>query len=280
MNRCTWAVLTALIAGCAPRLAGESADEIVKRSIQADDRNQKLIGGYIFKEQETQRELDGSGQTKITRRTTREILSIGGKRFSHVLEKDGKPLPPADGKKEQAKLDKAFAEAAKLSDEEKARRADEQRRQRAKDREIFEYIPAAYDLKLEGQATLNGRPAWVIDANPTGRYDGKYANLLRNIKGKLWIDQQDYQWVKLDAVALNDIAFGFVMGRVSKGMKLDFEQTKVNGEVWLPRSFHFLASERFLFKRLSMDEQLAFSDYRKFQADSRIISIGEAPSVK
>lgn len=274
-------VFVLALAALAPiSLRAQTAHDIVVRSITADEQNQKLVAKYTFKEHETTREMDGKGQVKSTKRTTREVLFVGGKRTTRVLEKDGKPLPRDEAQKEQVKIDKAFAEASKISEEEMNRRLEEERRNRAKNRERLKYVPDAYDLKLLGEENVDGRPAWIVQATPKGRYDGKYSNLFRNVQGKLWIDKRDYQWVKVDAEALNDISFGMFMAKISKGMHLKFEQSRVNDEVWLPRMFQFTGSARFLVKRLSLDEQVLFSDYRKFQADSRVVSIAEADESK
>ncbi len=40
------------------------------------------------------------------------------------------------------------------------------------------------------------------------------------MRGKLWIDQKDLQWVKAEAVATQDVSFGFFVARLSQGSRI------------------------------------------------------------
>jgi hypothetical protein len=53
------------------------------------------------------------------------------------------------------------------------------------------------------------------------------------------------------------------------------EQARVNQEVWLPKSVTIRASARLmLIKGLRREVIVTFSDYKKFQVDSRVVSAG------
>ncbi len=72
---------------------------------------------------------------------------------------------------------------------------------------------------------------------------------------------------------LGSIPFGLVLARLAKGSKIFFEQTRVNGEVWMPKEFRLDFDARVaLVKRFLGDQVVTFSDFRKFQAESRIVS--------
>ena len=50
----------------------------------------------------------------------------------------------------------------------------------------------------------------------------------------------------------------------------------MNGEVWAPKHIQVKASARFgLVKKVNEEQELTFSDYRKFQTDSRILPTEE-----
>jgi len=56
---------------------------------------------------------------------------------------------------------------------------------------------------------------------------------------------------------------------------LMLEQTRVNDEVWLPKRFTMEASARLLLvKGYHKALDMTFSDYKKFQTDSRVVSTG------
>ena len=53
---------------------------------------------------------------------------------------------------------------------------------------------------------------------------------------------------------------------------------RVNDELWVPKDISLKASARLaLLKKLNVEQTLTFSDYRKFQTDSRVVSTGDAP---
>jgi len=50
------------------------------------------------------------------------------------------------------------------------------------------------------------------------------------------------------------------------------EQVRVNDEVWLPRRMKIsLAARVGLIKKLNMEQDLTFRNFRKFQSDSKVI---------
>jgi hypothetical protein len=141
-----------------------------------------------------------------------------------------------------------------------------------KDRERLRYVPDGFDFTLEGESSINGREAWQIRVRPRRDYKGPYAFLYRNMEGMLWIDRQDYQWVKVEADVLNTISLGWFLARIEKGTRLSFERSKVNGELWAATRVELRASARLaLMKKVNAEQEVTFSDYRKFATDSRMV---------
>src|SRR5262249_26846242 len=149
------------------------------------------------------------------------------------------------------------AEASRLSEEERARREAQRQRERAKQRERVKYIPEAFDFTLAGETTLGSRGVYEIEATPRAGYKGKYANLLKNLRGKMWIDKTDFHWVRAEAEALDTVSFGLFLARIAKGARVSFELTRVNDEVWLPKHLSVEASGRLaLLKKLTLAEEV------------------------
>ncbi len=97
-------------------------------------------------------------------------------------------------------------------------------------------------------------------------------------RGKLWIDKADYQWVKTEAEVIDSISFGWFVARLQQGARLEVRMTRVNGEAWLPQRIEARGSARLLLVRnLRVEVETSFSNYRKFQADSRIVPIAPQP---
>jgi hypothetical protein len=248
--------------------AQEDPVEIMRRSVMADNRNEELRRNYTWKVLTVSREDNGKTHSKLE-----EVLPIGGRPYTHPVEKDGRPLPPDEARKAQKALDDAMRERNKLTPEQREAAAARAKARRAKDREEIRRIPDAFHFRVLAEEVLNGRPVWHIEAKPRRDYKGPNAFIYRNVEGTLWIDKKDYQWVKIEADSLDTISFGWFLARIGKGTRIEFEFSRVNDEVWAPKSLSLRATGRLaLLKKISADQDVTFSDYRKFQTDSRLLS--------
>ena len=139
-------------------------------------------------------------------------------------------------------------------------------------------IPDAFDLKLAGEEKVAGVDAWIIDATPKAGYKPRTqsASYFPKVKARFWIAKQDYQWVKVDMETLDTISFGGILIRMAKGSHLEFEASRVNNEVWMPKRAVLKGAVRIaLVKMLRGDVTFDFSDYKKFQTDSRVVPMGQ-----
>ena len=260
---------------CSGICSGEDARSLVARAVAADDHSDRLARDYTYKVRDEIRELDAAGAEKSVHSTMDEVLYIGGRRYFRPLEKDGKPIPAAEEHREQAKLDRAVAEASRLTETERNKRIGNEERDRAKRRAQFNDIPDAYDFKLVGETVINGRGAYEIQATPRAGYHGALRSVLRNLEGTLWIDKTDFIWVKFEAEVLKPFSLGWFLARVGEGTHLSYEMMRVNDELWVPKDISLKASARLgLLKKVNVDQEVIFSDYRKFQTDSRIVPAG------
>jgi hypothetical protein len=259
---------------------GQTADPvaIMKRSVSVDNQQDELRRDFTYDVLNESRELDDAGKVKKFTSTKTEVVTLGPKRLRLLVARDGKPLPPAEAKKEREKYEKAAQEVARMSPAEKQRRMAEEHRRMDEDRAKFQHIPDAFKFTLVAEEAINGRPAWKIKATPIGNYSGPYAFLMRNMEGMLWIDKADYAWVKVEADTLGTVSFGWFLARIAKDSKMTFESTKVNDQLWAPSKISIRANARIaLIKAIRLNQEITFSRYRKFQADSRIVASDEIP---
>ena len=256
----------------------QDARSIVARAVAADDRSDQLARSYTYKLRDEIRELDAAGQVKTVHSTVDEVLYIAGKRYFRPVEKDGKPISAADARREQAKLDRAAAEASRLNDTEHEKRIEAAERERAKQRAEFKDLPDAFNFRLLGEATIEGRRCWKISAEPRPEYHGAFQGVFHSVEGKLWIDEEDLNWARVEAEALRPFSLGWLLARVAAGTHLTYEMQRVNDEMWAPARVSLTASARLLLlRKVHVDQELTFSDYRKFQSDSRIVSTNDLP---
>src|SRR5580658_8294660 len=256
-------------------LCAQDVREIVRKSVELDQANWLRMKDYTWVARNTERHLDSKGQTKSVETEAWETLILYGEPHRRSIERDGKPLSASEQHKQQEKLDKAVAKLERETPDQRQRRLQQLEKDRQKDREFLREIPEIYDFRLEGDAKVDGYDTWVISATPKANYRPKLrdAKPLLKIQGKLWIDKAEYQWVRLEAETTDTISFGLFLARLNPGAKLVFEQTRVNDEVWLPKREFTRGSGRLgLVKKIAMEQELTWSNYRKFQVDSRVVS--------
>jgi len=267
--------LLTILFGAASVLPAQDAREIVRKSVELDQSNWHRMRDYTWIARQTDRVLDSSGQVKSEKTDEWESVVIYGEVHHRMLKRDGKPLSEADDRKEQAKLDQLVAKRDQETPEQRARQEAEFEKQRAKDREFLREIPEVFDFKLLGEEKIDGQDVWVISATPKTGAQPKHgdAKALLRVQAKVWIDKAEYQWVRLEAETTATISFGLFLARLATGAKLEFEQTRVNDEVWLPKRAVVRGAARLvLVKKLAGEEETTWSNYRKFQVDSRVVA--------
>lgn len=92
-------LLVSLPVGAQPRAA-----EIVKRSLDLQDRNFERSRDYTYQQHEVVTETDGSGAAKSTKTRTYDVLRLYGRPYNRLIEKDGKPLSASENEKQEERL--------------------------------------------------------------------------------------------------------------------------------------------------------------------------------
>lgn len=250
------------------------ANAIVRKSLERDFFDFNSVKNYTYVEREEERQLDGKGKVTKTDSNTHEILILGGRPYEKRIEKNDKPLSEHDAQREQEKMDKELAKREHMSASDRAKIEKE----RAEDRAYLREIPEAFNLKLVGEETVSGLPAWVIEASPKPGYKPKksQAKIFTKVSGKVWIDKAEYHWVKMDLRVDDPISYGVGLFKIAEGASVKFEQKRVNDEVWLPTHIQIHGEARLAYlKKLRLEVELTYRDYRKFQTDSKIVTTAE-----
>jgi len=272
MRLCTLMVLLPAVLGA------QDPREIVRRSVEIDRKGIEIARDYTFLERDEARTLDGSGKVKSTRIQTWDVTLLEGSPYRRLVARNDQPLSPQERKKEEDKLRKSIEERRNENEEQRARRMADAERRRQRQRDPMKELPEAFDFRLTGEESLASGEAYVIDATPKPGYKSRLpsAAYFAKVKARLWIDKNDYHWAKVEAETLDTISFGGFLLRLAKGGHLTIEQVRVNQEVWLPKSVTLRASARIaLVKGVHAELIIIFSDYKKFQVDSRVVSTAQ-----
>ncbi len=249
--------------------------------MELDARNSQAALNYTFLQRTDVRQMDGSGKLKQRKVQTWDVTLLEGSPYKRLVARDDKPLSREEQAWEDEKLRRSNEERRKETEEQRQKRIGDWQRRQKKQREDIQDFPEAFDFRMAGEEQIDGIPAWVIDAAPHPGYRAKTSNgraLFPNVKGRFWISKSDYGWAKADVEAIDTISLGLFLVRVSKGSRVVLEQTRVNGEVWLPKKWILKVAGRILLlKGVRIDAQYDFSGYKKFQAESRIVNTQTLP---
>ena len=251
-------------------LCGQDATDIIRRSVERDAYNFERFKNYTFLERVEERRYGRAGNLASKEVQTYEFMVLSGRPYGKLVERDDKPLPAKEARKEQERLDKESAKRQRESASDKAKEDQD----RAEQRRYLREVPEAFNLTLEGADQVGGRPVWIVRAQPKPGYKPKLrrAEMLTKLRGKIWVDQADYQWVKAEVEVTYPISFALALVRLAPGSVLNFDQVRVNEEVWLPAHISVRADARLAYlRRLREELDVTYRDYKKFQADSRVV---------
>jgi len=261
-------------------VAPPPANEIVRRAMEHDVSNWEKETNYTFVQRIEQRELNSDGGVKSTKSETEEIVFLYGQPYAHLIKRNDQPLSDSEARKVEKKLNDTMDKRRQESPTDRQKRlADFDRRHREEHSFLLE-VPQAYDFRIVGEETLNGRAAYVVVGEPRQNFRPKLnaARVLPKLRPKLWIGKDDYQWLRLEAEVIDTITWGGFLLRLHSGSHIELEQTLVNNEAWLPQHAHISFDARVaLLKSIRLEVEAQFSDYKKFRTDSRILSVEEAP---
>ncbi len=258
------AVLLLLAAGIA---MGQTPDahEIVRRSVDVDQKNWVRIRDYGYTEWVKKIDLDKDGDPKKTDIKAFDVEFLDGSPYKRLISRFDEPLSPEEEASEKAKREAVDEERRNETPEQRRKRIEEYIEKRDKNRAAIQEVPNAFNFRLIGEEEVNGRPAWVIEATPRHGYHpiNWRAKLFTQLEGKLWIDKASYQWARVQAKLVDGVSFGWILVRMHKGGRVEVENVPLGDGLWAPKRLWYTVSLRVgLVKNYRVEEETRYSDYR------------------
>jgi len=258
----------------------EQIRELLRRAAEKDLENEKRQHDYTYIQRQEEHKLDGHGKVKKIESKTSEVLVIYGEQVERLIAKDDKPLFEGVAKKEEERIQKITDKRKNESDSDRRKRLEKEEKNREESRKFVLDVADAYNFRLVGNDLLDRRETWVLDADPRPGYEPKSreAKMLPKLRGRIWIDKADLQWMKFDVTTIDTISFGLFLARIHKATRIMVEATRVNEEVWLPKHVAVHVDVRLaLLKNYNEDVEQTYRDYKKFRTDTKITVVGETP---
>ncbi|WP_348270210.1 hypothetical protein P8936_13075 [Edaphobacter paludis] len=228
---------------------------------------------YLYHAVDMVQQLDGNGRVKKTETEEYDVFWVEGVQVHKLTKKNGKELSAGEQQKQNKRIDKEVTRA-------RERRAKAEAEGKTTDSNGYEEVTVSRLLELGSfsnarRVMLNGRKTIAVDyvGDPKARTRNRLENLIRDVAGTVWVDEDDDAISKLEGHFLDTFKIGAgLVVNIQKGTSFSLEQRKINDEVWLPVEVDGRGTARvFLLFRFNGNFREVDSGYRKFKVTSTIL---------
>ncbi|HEX5227722.1 MAG TPA: hypothetical protein VFW44_08425 [Bryobacteraceae bacterium] len=215
---------------------------------------------YSYIERDVESKKDAPAMSKTYR-----VLMIEGSPYNMVTSSNDQPLSSEEKAIEQRKLQREMERRHNESERARRRRVAKYEKEREHDHAMLQQMADAFDFHVTGEAQVDGHRCWILDAEPKPGYQAQNheGRVLKVMKGKLWVDQASYQWVKVHAEVMKPVNFYGFLAKVGPGTEFDLEQEPVANGIWMPKLFHVRVQASALgFLSENSNENDTYRDYQ------------------
>ena len=245
--------------------------EKVRENLRSD---RYLLRNYTYNESQEILEMSKKGDLKNIRTMIYEIFPSAAEEITYrrLVSKNGNPVSKDKLLKQDRKHKKhvqKYAQKAQkrgLSVQSVLEMAEEEALYQ--EEQALNEMFLLYQFKVQGSDFLEGNPTLIVTFTPRPDFKVKTKHLkpLKKICGRVWINQNNYQLVRIEAKTLSNLHLGWgIISKLNKGANMSFQRRKVNDEIWLPAESFFQGTGRILiFKGFRFEVRTKYSQYKKF----------------
>jgi hypothetical protein len=239
----------------------------IRQLMQQVQEHQKQLDtvreNYTYTSYQTVQDIDANGQVKKTETSEYNDFFVNGHVIERKVKSNDKVLDAHEQDKETEHVTKMVEKAQKTP-----------RGQSLEGPSIsISRVLEIMDVRNERRELYRGDPTIVFDF--VGRKDAKTHGMAedasKKLQGTLWVNEADRQVAHLE-VSFDDNfrLVGGLVATVQKGSSFRFDQSKVNGEIWLPTGAEGTVQVRLLlFKNLRQHFRERDYDYQRFKVDAQ-----------
>jgi hypothetical protein len=206
--------------------------DIVSAAVELSEKTDHLRRNYSV----TQENISRSGGKTTTK--TFEMTYQNGKPYRKLIRRDGKPV-------------ESKAEGYSQNEERRL--------------EAFRELPKALDYAFAPEETVDGYECWVLTAKPKPGYKpvSMRTSFLTQMEAKVCISKKHRRMVRLDANTIGPVSFGGFLARLAPGTRIQFDQIRVDEDVWLPSRLKIVYNGRVLFMTFKGEIEQLSLNYRR-----------------
>ena len=225
---------------------------IIERAKNAEVR--RVTNSYAYSQRSVIEKLDEKGRTREHEDRIYEVVPLEGRSYARLVKKNGQPLAGEDLRAEKERerrfIERHTDQRLGASDEDRV----------PLDAELFN----RYSGNISGREMIAGRPALILEFSPKSRdlpVRRRQDYVLNKLAGKAWVDEQDYEVVKVEAHLMERVrVFLGLVATVDK-VELEFAQARIGEGIYLPQRVHFYIDGRKLFTTLHQRVVAEWSEY-------------------
>ncbi|HKT88174.1 MAG TPA: hypothetical protein VJQ59_07050 [Candidatus Sulfotelmatobacter sp.] len=234
-----------------------TAETIIRNSLKANAVDWKAMPDYDCFERDQQ--PDGSTKTY-------EDLMILGSPYERLVAINGKSLSGSENAQEKQKLQAEVAKRRHESPEQRQERISNYEKARNRDNQMMDQLTKAFNFTLLGQQKLGPFDVYVLKATPRPGYrpPNMDTQALKGMQGKLWIDKNTFQWVKVEAHVIHPVSIEGFLAEVEPGTRFELDKGPGADGMWFPTHYAMKARAKILFfiPHKSYDDE-TYYDYHK-----------------
>jgi hypothetical protein len=230
----------------------------VRGLVAGQRQREEAINKYTYDVEEVTQQAEGRGTMSKVETRRYEVFHVRGRPVRKLVAENGRALSPG------------LAEA-------EDRRVREQVGDIVGDRTVHELpevrlsqVLERYDFKTLRREDRDGRPTLVFDfeALPGKRkLEGDF--VLRQLRGRIWVDEAERQLAEADLKNAEPIKVGFGIGVSVQSLALHMRFRPIEDGVWMPARIQFGAEGRALLAAgFKVRTTAFFSRYRRFEAET------------
>jgi len=250
----------ALAPRCFPQI---SPAEIVRRSVEAQDRDWQAAPMFSYQDHA----VETKGETRTDQ--TFQVRMIEGSPYRRLAAVGDQPLSAALEQQEAKKEQREIARRRAESPLERERRIRKYEQERAQDHLLMTEMVRAFTFRLVGEQVVSGHNAYLLEANPNPQYKpaNHEAKVLTGMKGRLWVEKEQFHWAKVEAEVVRPVFFHLI-ARVGPGTQFLFENEPVTDQIWQPARFTVQVAATVMWWRHDSSSEETFTNYRLERAST------------
>jgi hypothetical protein len=231
---------------------------VVRRAESTMEADWSAAPGYAF----VQRDMTTSKGATTSR--THQVFMISGSDYYMPIANDDKPLPADQHMLQLQRLKEEIERRSRESPQEARQRSEQYRKAREQNGILLEEFTKAFDFTFAGDETIDRHACYVLEAKPKVGYrpPSRTAKVLAGMQGRLWIDRENFHWVKAEADVLRPVSVLGLFARVLPGTRMDLEMIPVTDSVCLVSRFALDMRLSILWRKSMKATETTFNSYR------------------